>query len=194
MKYKSNKKNNISNPLKKYIKKTVVQVLLCIIIVLITLIIMNKSTKIRSLIKENVYESNFNLAKINTLYKKYFGSELPFSKKLFKEQTVFNETLTYIKKEEYYDGVKLEVSSNYLIPNMETGIVVFVGEKEKYGNIVIIQTSSGIDYWYGNVNNLSVKLYDYVEKGKLIGETNDNILYMIFQKDGVYLDYNEYIN
>ena len=38
-----------------------------------------------------------------------------------------------------------------------------------------------------------MKLYDYVEKGKLLGETKDNNLYLVYQKDGQYLDYKEYI-
>ena len=34
---------------------------------------------------------------------------------------------------------------------------------------------------------------DYVEKGKLLGEAQDEKLYLVFQKDGSYLNYKEYI-
>jgi len=50
----------------------------------------------------------------------------------------------------------------------------------------------GVDFWYGNIASTSLKLYDYIEKGSLIGEVN-NELYMIFSKDGKYLNYEEYI-
>ena len=64
----------------------------------------------------------------------------------------------------------------------------YIGEKEEYGNTVIIQQIDGIDVWYGNISNTSIKLYDYVEKGNLLGECS-NELYLVFKKDGNRLDY-----
>ena len=71
-------------------------------------------------------------------------------------------------------------------------MVVFIGDKENYGKTVIIESLEGIDYWYCNIHNTSLKLYDYVEKGTLVGEVQ-NDLYMVFSKDGNYLNYEEYI-
>ena len=39
-----------------------------------------------------------------------------------------------------------------------------MGEKEGYGNTLIIQGADGVDIWYGNVNSTSLKLYDYIER------------------------------
>ena len=36
-------------------------------------------------------------------------------------------------------------------------------------------------------------MYDYVNKGDFLGEVKDNILYLVFEKDGVFLNYKEYI-
>ena len=47
--------------------------------------------------------------------------------------------------------------------------------------------------WYGNLGNINVNLYDYVEKGALLGEVKDTNLYLVYQKDGKYVDYKEYI-
>ena len=47
--------------------------------------------------------------------------------------------------------------------------------------------------WYGNLDNVNVNLYDYVEKGSLLGEVKDTNLYLVYQKDGKYVDYKEYI-
>ena len=57
---------------------------------------------------------------------------------LKKVEPVFNEQLTYNNKESYLDGVKLKLENN-LVPINESGIVVFIGEKEGYGNTIIIQ-------------------------------------------------------
>ena len=39
----------------------------------------------------------------------------------------------------------------------------------------------------------SIKLYDYVESGTYLGTTKDNILYLVYSKDGNFLDYKEYL-
>ena len=36
-------------------------------------------------------------------------------------------------------------------------------------------------------------MYDYLEKGSYIGEANGDTIYLLFQKDGKFLDYKEYI-
>ena len=76
---------------------------------------------------------------------------------------------------------------------LDAGIVVFIGEKEDYGKTVIIQQTDGVDVWSGNVDNLNVKIYDYVESGALLGETKDDKLYLVFKKEGEVLDYKKFI-
>ena len=80
-----------------------------------------------------------------------------------------------------------------MVPVLESGIVIFMGEKDGYGNTVVIEQVDGIDVYYSNISTDGIKLYDYVEKGKLLGEAQDEKLYLVFQKDGSYLNYKEYI-
>ena len=108
-------------------------------------------------------------------------------------KTVFNEHLEYESKETYKDVVKLTVRSNYLMPILESGIVVFIGNKEHYGQTIIIQQVDGIDLWYVNIKNDSIKLYDYVEKGDLLGECINNEIYLYYQQKGEFLDYQKYL-
>ena len=72
------------------------------------------------------------------------------------------------------------------------GIVVYIGDKDTYGNTVIIQGVDGVDIWYGNLENVSVKLYDYIEKDMVIGNTLDDKLYLVMKKDDKYLTYEDY--
>ena len=125
------------------------------------------------------------------MYDKYLGGVLPLKKDGNTEE-VFNETLKYDSISIYHDGVKLSVGDNYLVPSMKEGMVVFIGDKDNYGNTIIIEDLSGVDIWYGNVSNTSLKLYDYVEEGTLLGEANKE-LFMVFSKDDKYLDYEEYL-
>ena len=124
-------------------------------------------------------------------YEKYFGKPIPIDN-LIKEEMVFNEKLVYSSKESYKDGVSLSVTDDYLVPSQLGGIVVFVGEKEGYGKTVVVQQYNGIDLWYGNMENINVELYDYIEKGSLIGSVNKK-LYLVYKKNGKVLDYNEQI-
>ena len=70
---------------------------------------------------------------------------------------------------------------------------MFIGEKENYGNTIVVEQTDGIEVFYSNIKLNNIKLYDYLEKGELLGEVNDNTLYLVFEKEGKYLDYKEYI-
>lgn len=71
-------------------------------------------------------------------------------------------------------------------------MIVFIGDKENYGKTIIVEDLDGVYNWYGNIDNSSLKLYDYVEKGSLIGEASLK-LYLVFSKGDKFLDYEEYI-
>lgn len=198
-KLKTKDKNNKRTKLNKrinYIKSIFYKSLITIVLVLGILIITKSSDKYKAIIKQNVFDKNFSFAQVNEVYTKYLGAALPFKDiKIFKEETktTFEEKLSFTEANKYLDGVKLTVEQNYLVPIQESGLVVFEGVKEGYGNIIIIQQVNGVDMWYGNLGNINVNLYDYVEKGMLLGEVKDTNLYLVYQKDGKYLDYKEYI-
>ena len=116
---------------------------------------------------------------------------MPIKKEINTEK-VFNECLKYNNSSLYLDGVKLEVDDNYLVPSLSEGMVVFIGEKDGYGKTIIIEDLDGIYNWYGNIESSSLKLYDYVEKGSLVGEVN-KYLYLVFSKGDKYLNYEKYI-
>ena len=46
---------------------------------------------------------------------------------------------------------------------------------------------------YSNIDTSNIKVYDHVEKGKYLGETLNNKLYLVFKKEGNFVDYKEYI-
>lgn len=183
---KNKKKKNNS-----FINKLLIKTIICCFLFLIYLICNKKIDKFEEIIYDNVYNSNFSFAQIDNWYEKHFGALFPI--KHVNDIQVFNETITYNDKEKYYDGVLLKVNKNYIVPSISNGIVVFIGEKDKYGKTIIIQDEKGIDIWYSNISIGNINMYDYVSKGDYIGEVIDDKLIMIFQKKGIVLDYNEYI-
>ena len=165
----------------------------CTIIVLLGLIFIKGDSSLKSNLKNFLNSHNIPVSKINDFYKKHFGDILPFQS-IAKDNTklVFNEDLSYKDATKYKDGVRLSVDSSYLIPNLKDGIVIFIGNKDDYGKTIIIEQTDGVNVWYGNVTNINVSTYDYVNKGEFLAEAK-NSFYMAFEKDGKFLDYKNYI-
>lgn len=176
-------------------KRNINKSLICIIIFLILGIISKKNIQYKQVIKNKLYEETISFTKFENFYNKYLGGIFPIEN-INPNNTisVFNEKLEYQNISTYLDGAKLEVDINYLVPNLEDGIVVYIGPKEKYGNVIIIETTKQINIWYGNICNYNLKLYDHLKKGDIIGETCNNELYLVYKKDGQILDYNDYID
>lgn len=176
---------------KKYIKNLFTRVLVAIILFLVSSIFINFSDKNLLLFKKYLYNQTFDFAYINKFYNKYLGGVLPKTK--LRDETVSSDHVVYKEINKYYDGVKLKMNNQENIKVLQSGIVVFIGEKENYGNTVIIQGSDSVDYWYSNLENIGVKLYDYVLKDNIIGTIKDEYLYMVFSKNGEFLNYEEFI-
>lgn len=178
------------NKKKSIIKIYIVKFLVLSIIFLITIISIKKEDNIKIWLDKNILSKNFSFTEIKNVYTKYFGGILPFDN-LVGVEPVFSEKLEYTNVNKYKDGISLTVGNNYLVPIQYSGVVVFVGEKEGYGNAVIIE-SEEVTIWYCNINS-NIKLYDEVKKGEYLGETINDKLYLVFQKDGNIVDYKEYL-
>lgn len=152
---------------------------LTIVLVLVLLIFMKSNSKLKVEFFNKVYDSNISFSYFNKIYNKYIKSE--------EIKEVFNEKLDYISIEKYLDGAKLTFNGNTLIPALASGVITF-----KNNDTIIIQRIDGVDEVYANISNSNVKLYDYVNKGDILGEVN-NTLYLSYKKDGVFLNYEDYI-
>lgn len=192
-KFKSKKKgfNKKIKVNKKMINKYITKVMLGIIFFLVSIIFTNFSDKNLLLYKEYVFTESLPFTKIKGWYEDLFGEVLP---KNDNTKTVFNGKLVYKEILDYLDGEKLTVSSNSLVNSIGSGVVVYNGEKEGYGNTVIIQGIDGVDIWYGNLQNVSVSLYDYIEADTVIGEVTNEYLYLVIKKDNEFIKYEDYQN
>lgn len=167
---------------------------LTVVVIFLLLAIISKSNHIyKNAIVSNLYEKNISFTKFKNIYTKYLGGLVPLEKVVPETTPVFNEKLEYTDITTFYDGAKLTVPDHYLVPVIEEGMVVYIGEKENYGNVVIIEGIDGIDIWYGNMENTTVKLYDYINKNTYLGQTKDNNLYLVYSKEGTILNYGDYL-
>lgn len=191
-KIKKDKKENVDgNTLSRFLFRVFIKSLLVVILFLGALIYIRQGDDNKANFKKVVYNNSLSFAKIYNLYSKYLGDALPF-KNSIKDDTkvVSTEKITYsdIKKEN--NGYMLTVSKDFTLSALKSGIVVEKKSNEKYGNLIKIQDKEGLEITYGCIDDLEVSLYDYVEKGELLGRTSGK-LYLIFEKDGTYLSYEE---
>lgn len=174
---------------KKKFKSFINRVLISLCLLIICLILIKVIPKAKDFIKTKVFNSAFNFSLVNKYYEKYFGS-LNINKSV-DSQTVSGQ-INYEEGEKYLDGVSVKTLGNNVYA-IESGIVIFKGNKDGYNDTVIIQTSNGYDMWYGNLKNINVNIYDYVNKNDLISESNDK-LYLVINKDNKFYTYKEYLS
>ena len=190
---KEKKDDENKNTLSRFLFTILIKSLIVVLLFLSSMIFIRQNDKNKKMFKEKVYNNSLSFAKIYNLYSKYLGDALPF-KDTIKDDTkkVSNEKITYSSIKKEGDGYLLEIPSNYTLQSIKSGIVIEVKKDDKYKNIVKIQDKSGVNITYKNLNEVEVKLYDYVEKGEILGSVS-NKLYINFEKDGKYLSYQKYL-
>jgi len=190
-KHRNNDIDNSNNKI-KYLKFLISRILLSIILIISICIYIKMDDKNIIYIEKYFFEETLEFTKINNWYQEKVGKLIPSVKEdstlVFSSSEIKNQ-----KYENYEDGVKISLSKNSPVSVLNGGIVVYIGEKEKYGNTLILQGNDGIDYWYGGITNISVNLYDYIEKNTLIGEVSNDYLYLVLQENGKYLKYEDII-
>lgn len=162
-------------------KKILNKVCLSIIFLLCSLIFVEYGNN-RELYKNNVLENNISFSKLRSYYDKYFVGK---KNEISDEEVMVSNEIDEIIVDGRYKYLKEEVKS------IESGIVVYVGEKDNLGNTVIVQGVDGVDVWYSNLGNVRVSLYDYVSSGDLLGLSNEYYLISLY-KDGKLITYEEY--
>lgn len=167
----------------------VTKILLSIIICLVSLIYINGGTNNKENFEKFFYSKSLPFNKFNKILNKYIDPNIIKTEKTPKTSMVFDEVYEE-KKELYQNGTKIKYSSLKAIKNIMSGIVVFIGEKDNLGNTIIIQGVDGYDIWYSNISNSNIKIYDYVEKDSVLGDTED--LVITISKDGKFISYEEY--
>lgn len=190
---KEKKDDDNKSTLSKFLFTILIKSLIVVLLFLSSMIFIRQNDKNKKIFKEKVYNNSLSFAKIYNLYSKYLGDALPF-KDTIKDDTkkVSNEKITYSSIKKEGDDYLLVVPSNYTLQSIKSGIVIEVKKDDKYKNIVKIQDKSGVNITYKNLNEVEVKLYDYVEKCEILGSTSDK-LYINFEKDGKYLSYEKYL-
>lgn len=185
IKKKNNKKNN---KLSDKFSKVLTKILITIIFVFVSIIYVKKSDDNLKLYKKNVFETTISFNQANKFLSKFLGTKKRIP--LIKDAYVFNEANK--TQEKFLNGAKITYTSITPIKALESGVVVFIGEKDNLGKTIIVQGTDEYDIWYSNVSDFTLNMYDYIEKDSIIGNSNEVII--TISKNGNFIDYEEYQN
>lgn len=172
--------------IKKSIRNKIYKFLFTIIVFLLGMISTKVNETLKPTLNKLLFEDSINFIKTRNIYNKYFNNKLEENK------PVQAEKISYIKEEKTETGVKLTVNDDYVVPCIEDGIIVYIGTKNNL-NTIIIEQVDGIKTTYSNIDITNYKLYDFIEKGEIIGNVINNEIYLSQEKEGVYIDYKKYI-
>lgn len=172
MTYEEYRSSKDGSKKKSIVKSMLGKLFTIVIFVLIVMIISNISPKFRNYVNDNVLNSTIDFSFVNKFTNKVTD--------LFKNKDYIPVVKTDDEYEKYLDGVKYVHSGDVSLKS--SGIVTFIGEKEGYGNTIVVQQSNGYYAWYGNVKE-SVKIYDYVEKNSSIGTCENEYYYVLLKDD-----------
>lgn len=70
--------------------------------------------------------------------------------------------------------ITIETGKGADVEAMNEGLVHFVGIKDGFGKTVIVQHGDKSETWYGNLDKIDVKLYEYISKGTKVGTAMDS--------------------
>lgn len=176
---------------KSSFKNVITKILLSVIFTFCTLIYIKIDDENAIYLKENLFTNSLSFTKFNNFYTDNFGAVTPY---INEEIAVFNNSNNFQVSDDYLDGEKITVGNGAVISSLIGGVVVYVGQKDGYNSTVIVQGNDGHDIWYGNLDNVGVKLYDYIESGAILGDVADDSLYLKITKDGNTIKYETYKN
>ena len=170
--YKSKKKNSNKKHTNNFIKALLSKLFTIVIFSMLVVAISNYSDNFRSFLINDVFNKTMDFSKINKLVNNVTN--------VFKSEEVAPVMKENESCEKYLNGIKCINTGNVIVK--DGGIVTFIGEKEGYNNTVIIQQSDGYYAWYGNIKE-SVKLYDYLESGSILGVSENEYYYVLLKDD-----------
>lgn len=183
-------KTSVNKSIKFNHKKTITNFFLSIIFLMGSLIYVKLSSSNEELFKEYVLTNSMSFTTFNSVYESYFGEIAP---SINTEEFVFNSDLVYTAIETY-DNKEVITLTSSVISTICGGIIVYIGEKDDFGYTVIVQGNDGNNIWYGNLENVSLTLYDYVEEDEIIGEVLDKTLYISIKNGEEIISYETYQN
>ncbi|WP_462412371.1 peptidoglycan DD-metalloendopeptidase family protein [Neobacillus sp. Marseille-QA0830] len=153
-------------------------------------------------------DTDFKFAVVSNWYEEKFGKPLallPFSEKDntdTKQQDVVQKGAVPVTGkilenfEKNGQGIMIQTGKGAPVQAINDGFVTFAGVKEGLGKTIVIQHADQTETWYGNLADIKVKLYEYIENKTVVGTVSDSTgddtskgqYYFAVKKDDSFID------
>ncbi|HEX7064159.1 MAG TPA: M23 family metallopeptidase [Bacillales bacterium] len=185
-KYLGEEKSEEGHPLIRK-ERIVLRVMIAVVLFLVVGILFKNPApaldQARGFVRET-FRNEFQFAMVSDWYQEQFGEPLaliptpaePQNNEMKAGKTKKPEYAMPVSgtvKETFADtgqkGIMLETVSGASVAAVKQGFVSYVGTDKGLGKTVIVQLPDGGEAWYGKLEEVSVRMYDYVDKGQKIG-------------------------
>lgn len=167
---------------RKYINNLIIRTIISLILFFLMYYLLNNEN-IYKIVFDNTIDFTYIRSKVNKLLGNITN----------KDYFVVSEKLEYQSVSKYHNSYKFITGYNYVISSLKTGVVTYIGNKDDLGSTVIVTSDDGYDYYYSNLENINVKVYDYIENNTILGSTKGNYFYLTISKDNEYFNYEDFI-
>jgi len=128
-------------------------------------------------------ETDFKFAVVSNWYEEKFGKPLallPFNEKDNADNKqeakgavpVTGKILENFKKNG--QGIMIQTGKGAPVQAINDGFVTFAGVKDGLGKTIVIQHADETETWYGNLADIKVKLYEYIDNKTIVGTVSDS--------------------
>jgi murein DD-endopeptidase MepM/ murein hydrolase activator NlpD len=100
----------------------------------------------------------------------------------------------------YHPGVDIAAVSGVPVRSAASGTVIFAGQDEEYGNLVIVEHGMGLESRYAHNERLSVRVGDRVRRGQMVaaagstGNSSAPHVHFEIRKNGMPVDPLQYLD
>ena len=167
---------------KSYIKNLLIRTIISLLLFFfLSLLLKQDKTYIETyniLFKNNI-DFSYIKSKTNYLLGTYITN---------KETYVSSEKFIYKEVYKINNSYEFMVDNKYLINNLCNGIVI-----NKTKESVSVSCDDLTTIKYDNLENININLYDYINKGKILGNTKEDKLTLTLKHKDKFISYENYI-
>ena len=110
---------------------------------------------------------NMNFMQIKVFMDEKFNGLFPKTDDDYKY--VDSITININNTNNYKEGIMIETNYSEPVLSCVDGIVISIYQDNELGDVIVIQDRNGLEYHYGNLANIDVKIYHSISRGQILG-------------------------
>jgi hypothetical protein len=161
---KVEKKNDKEESKNSFLVLMINRILISALLFLV-LLISKKDQKLNFIYDKTL--RNMNFMQIKVFMDEKFNGLFPKTDDDYKY--VDSITININNTNNYKEGIMIETNYSEPVLSCVDGIVISIYQDNELGDVIVIQDRNGLEYHYGNLANIDVKIYHSISRGQILG-------------------------